>query len=77
MNVRREFKCDLCNSEIRNLSEGIGIRWEFQAIKSVLKSVLIHDSEHHLCGKCCADLKAMFADLDRIQAIRVQMDTAP
>lgn len=73
MTVRRHFNCDLCHSEITDITEGIGIRWEFQRIKNVL----VHDSEHHLCGKCCIDLQAMFADIQKTGNIRAKVDAEP
>ena len=73
MSVKRHFICDLCHSEIRDMSEGIGIRWQYQSIKNVL----IHDAEHHLCNKCCTGLETMFAGIEKPEGILQQVDAVP
>jgi hypothetical protein len=70
MTCKRQFSCDLCHSSLSDASEGIGIRW---AALDNIKAVYLHDSEHHLCNKCCTGLRAMFADLDRINKIHADL----
>lgn len=71
MTCKKQFSCDLCNFSISDASEAIGIHWDRS---DTIKAVYLHDSEHHICTKCCTGLRAMFADLD--QAAKVRADLA-
>lgn len=62
MTCRRQYKCDLCQSEIRELADGIGITWN---ACDQIHNVIIASSEHHLCNACIVGLKDMFAEIDR------------
>lgn len=71
MSVKRQFRCDLCHSEIRPDDQpgGLGILWA----GSLIKPVLLGDSEHHLCGLCLKQLEAMFVDMRRMEKIRAEV----
>ena len=72
MTVRRQYRCDLCNSEIiEGNATGVGIRWEGL---NTIKMVLLRDSEHHLCPSCLKGLEDMFTDLRNHEAIRAAVD---
>ena len=62
MTCKRVYQCDLCNGSIPDAVEGIGIKW---GAGDQIKAVFFANSEHHLCNRCVAGLREMFADIDK------------
>ncbi len=58
MTVRREYKCNLCRSDITETSGGIlgGVGVYFAHPHLAFKP--IHETEHHLCSRCVEGIKA-------------------
>lgn len=71
MTCSRQFKCDICRLEIKDASQGIGIRF---ASMNTAKAVYLHDAETHLCHVCVGAFRKMLADMDETAAIYAQRD---
>jgi hypothetical protein len=72
MTCKKSYSCDLCRDEIREPTDGIGIRWNSG---NHITKMVIWDSEHHLCNRCIEALRTMFADIDKTVATVVSLDT--
>lgn len=60
MSVKRDYICDFCKDTIADYRGGIGVKWMHG---DLLRNVLISDSEHHLCNRCCKSLHEMFTQM--------------
>lgn len=73
MTCKRTYQCDLCHGTLSDAPDGIGIRW---GAGDQIKAVFFADSERHLCNRCVAGLREMFADLDKITQMYRDLDAA-
>jgi len=71
MSCQKRYTCDLCRDEIREATDGIGIRWNSG---NAITHVFISDSEHHLCNRCIEGLQAMFAEIAKTAAMYRKLD---
>jgi len=72
MTCAKRYTCDLCRDEIRDATDGIGIRWNSG---NVISYTFISDSEHHLCNRCIEGLAAMFPTLERSKEVFRSLDS--
>jgi hypothetical protein len=67
----KRYACDLCKDEIREPTDGIGIRWHTD---NAIRHVFLTDSEHHLCNRCIEGLRVMFQEIAATQEMYRKLD---
>ena len=71
MTCTKRYACDLCRDEMREATDGIGLRW---ASGNNIRHVFWADSEHHLCNRCIEGLRAMFVEIDKTREMYRELD---
>ena len=71
MTCTKRYACDLCREEMREATDGIGIRW---AAGSVINATFYTNSEHHLCNRCIEGLRGMFEQLAKDREMYRELD---